>query len=171
MVAQMMNKTFSVAKTWKEYPNGCYIFSDNRVYFNHHLTGQSNELCCPICYIPGSSGIYIQSLLKIESKCISAWKIEFIHAIIFHWISIANGVRYGQAGLGKSDCSSISAASVASFRECKHSGVSLGITFKGIETDKGYPKGCYVYMGKVVVWNNHGTGGTNNDATPVCKMN
>ena len=70
MVAQMMNKTFSVAKTWKEYPNGCYIFSDNRVYFNHHLTGQSNELACPICYIPGSSGIYIQSLLKIESKCI-----------------------------------------------------------------------------------------------------
>ena len=62
MVARMMKKSFSVAKTWKDYPNGCYIFSDNRVYFNHHLTGQSNELACPICYRPGSSGSRI--LLK-----------------------------------------------------------------------------------------------------------
>ena len=89
----------------------------------------------------------------------------------FQYQFTANGARFGQAGLGKSDCSSLSATSVANSEECKHSGVSLGITFKGIETDKGYPKGCYVYMGKIVVWNKHSTGGTNKDATPVCKMN
>ena len=71
MVARMMKKSFSVAKTWKDYPNGCYIFSDNRVYFNHHLTGQSNELACPICYRPGSSGSHVllkNILLLIELK-------------------------------------------------------------------------------------------------------
>ena len=58
-VAQMMKKSFSVSKTWKSYPNGCYIYSDNRVYFNHHLTGQSNPLACPICFYPRGEGNYL----------------------------------------------------------------------------------------------------------------
>ena len=72
--------------------------------------------------------------------------------------------------MGKSDCSGLKAKGVTNSEECEHSGVVLGITFKGIEIDAGYPKGCYVYMGRIVVWNKHGTGGTNKDASPVCKM-
>ena len=83
---------------------------------------------------------------------------------------LGSGVRFGLAGLGKLSCSSPSASGVSNAEECEHSGVALGITFKGIETDKGYPKGCYVYMGRIVIWNKHGTGGTNKDASPVCKL-
>ena len=54
--ARVMGKSFSVANSWKSYPNGCYIYSDNRVYFNHHLTGQTSELACPICYSPSAEG-------------------------------------------------------------------------------------------------------------------
>ena len=53
---------------------------------------------------------------------------------------------------------------------CKAIARNTNRKFKGPETDLSYPKGCYVYMGKIVVWNKHSTGGTNKDATPVCKM-
>ena len=72
--------------------------------------------------------------------------------------------------MSRSDCSSLSAENVTNSEECKHSGVALGMTFMGIEKDAGYPKGCYAYMGKIVVWNKHSTGGTNKDASPVCIM-
>ena len=56
--AKMMKKSFGVAKTWNSYPKGCYIYTDNHVYFNHHLTGQSNPLACPICFHPGGKVSY-----------------------------------------------------------------------------------------------------------------
>ena len=82
---------------------------------------------------------------------------------------IENIAQYRQAGLGKSNCSGSSGTSVSGFEDCKHSALALGITFKGAQDEKGYPRGCYVYMGKIVVWNQHSNGGTNNDASPVCK--
>ena len=78
--------------------------------------------------------------------------------------------RFREAGFGKLDCSSLKATGILTSEECRLSAVTLGITFKGTEKVNGYPKGCYVYRGKIVVWNSHGTGGTNANASPVCKL-
>ena len=78
--------------------------------------------------------------------------------------------RFQEAGFGKLDCSSLNAKEILSTEECRLASVTLGITFKGNETTNGYPKGCYGYLGQIVVWNNHQTGRSNANASPVCKL-
>jgi len=43
-----MGMKYSVANSFKNYPNGCYIYR-SRVFFNHHATGSRNTDACPIC--------------------------------------------------------------------------------------------------------------------------
>ena len=78
--------------------------------------------------------------------------------------------RFQEAGFGKLDCSSLNAKEILSTEECRLASVTLGITFKGNETTNGYPKGCYVYLGKIVLWNSDRTGKSNANASPVCKL-
>ena len=51
--AKSLGRKFSVSKAWKQYPNGCYIYSNNHVFFNYHATGTRSQYACPVCFRQG----------------------------------------------------------------------------------------------------------------------
>lgn len=51
--AEYYGKTFAELEKVDNFPKGCYIATNDHVYFNIHQTGKENSLADPICYLKG----------------------------------------------------------------------------------------------------------------------
>ena len=60
---------------------------------------------------------------------------------------------------------------IDTLEECKAAISNLDLTFKGTESSKYYPKGCYSYYGGATsYWNTRNSGGKSKSGHPICKI-
>ena len=101
-----------------------------------------------------------------------SWKFR---TLFFKWNSSIEGIAYCNTAY-ENDCSSSGYKILDNEKECEHASKIFGYLFSGGESNKLYPKGCYIYTysptsnyDKAIYWNNHTTGSFNSVVRSICK--